>query len=147
MKNWIVLLTLALFAGCSSDMIPLPSGVLEGELASPPANWSGVSELDVIRLETQPADPYSVKLWVLEMGGALYVHAGDNLAQWVENIEADNRVRLGAQDKLYELSAFRVPDQAEFDAFSDLYEVKYGRRPGNENVQEVYLYRLQPREE
>ena len=145
MKILITLLAMTLLAGCSSDNIPLPSGALEGELTSPPANWSGVRDLEVIRLETQPADPYSVKLWVVEMGGALYVHAGDNRAQWVENIEADSRVRLGAQGKLYELSAFRVYDQEEFDAFSDPWEAKYGRRPGNEDIKEVYLFRLQAR--
>lgn len=134
-----------LIAGCSADYLPFASGALDGELAEPPADWAGVGELDVIQLETQPADPYSVKLWVIEMGGALYVHAGDNLAQWVEHIAQDNRVRLGAEGKIYELSAFRVFDQEEFDALMGPYEAKYGRRPGNENIEEVYLFRLQNR--
>jgi hypothetical protein len=138
-------MTLLLLASCSSDNIPFSSGMLDGELAAPPANWSGVGELKVIQLETRPAEPYSVKLWVVEMGGALYVHAGDNRAQWVEHIEADGRVRLEAQGKLYELSAFRVYDQEEFDAFIEPYEAKYGRRPGNEDINEVYLFRLQAR--
>ena len=42
------------------------------------------------------------------------------------------------------LSSFA--DQVEFDAFSDLYESKYGSRPRNENADEAYLFRLGARQ-
>ncbi|MAE95466.1 MAG: hypothetical protein CL910_12465 [Deltaproteobacteria bacterium] len=71
-----------------------------------------------------------------------YVHAGANRSTWVENMEADPRVRLRADDSIYELVASRVEAQEEFDRFSDAYEQKYGRRPRNENVAEAYLFRL-----
>ena len=60
-------------------------------------------------------------------------------------MEADPNVRLRVNDAIYELAASRVPAQEEFDRFSDAYEQKHGRRPGNENVAEAYLFRLAAR--
>ena len=135
----------ATFAGCSSDNIPFAGGALEGPVAVLPASWEAVAAEEVIELETQPSEPYSVKLWVVVLDEVPYVHAGANRAAWVGHIENDPRVRLGSDTAVYELQAERVPDQAEFDRFSDLYEQKYGRRPRNENVDEAYLFRLVPR--
>ena len=86
-----------------------------------------------------------MKLWVLGVGPDLYVHAGANRATWVEHIEANPDVRLLVGENLYELQAVQVKDQAEFDRFAEPYEAKYGNRPRNENVSEVYLYRLEKR--
>jgi len=136
-----VLLTLT--AAC--EYIPFAGGQLDGTPTPAPADWSDVAAADIVALETNPADPYSVKLWIIGAGTDLYVHAGANRATWVEHIEQDSRVRLSTGDALYELQASRVASQTEFDAFSDLYEDKYGRRPRNEKVNEAYLFRLTPR--
>lgn len=135
----------AALAGCSSDSIPFAGGALEGPVAALPASWHEVSAEEVIELETQPGEPYSVKLWVVVLDEVPYVHAGANRATWVGHIETDPRVRLGSDTAVYELEAERVSDQTEFDRFSDLYEQKYGRRPRNGNVDEAYLFRLVPR--
>ena len=136
---------LLILAGC--DLVPFSGGQLSG-LASPlPDDWSELAQIDVVQLETRPADPYSVKLWVIGMGAKLYVHAGANRAAWVEHIEANAHVRLLVEGALYDLRAVRVEDPAEFAAFSDAYEIKYGNRPRNENVSEAYLYRLEPRQQ
>lgn len=95
-----------------------------------------------MQFETHPADPYSVNIWVIALGEHLYVHAGTNRSTWVENMEADPNVRLAANGAIYELAGAWVEGQEEFDRFSDAYERKYGRRPGNENVAEAYLFRL-----
>jgi hypothetical protein len=58
-------------------------------------------------------------------------------------MEADSSVRVLINDDLYELEAFRVEDQGEFDVFAIAYETKYGSRPRNENVDEAYLFYLQ----
>ena len=108
-------------------------------------SWAFTDEVDTVQLESNPADPYSVNIWVIAIDPNLYVHAGDNRAQWVENMEADPRVRMQVEDSVYVLAAARVEGQDEFDRFSDAYEKKYGRRPGNENVSEAYLFRLAPR--
>ena len=141
--RWMSVVLVILTAGC--DMIPFSGGQLQGELAAVPTDWSEVASANVIQLETNPQAPYSVKLWIIGDGPNLYVHAGANRAAWVEHIEADPRVRVLINGVLYELQAQRVTTQAEFDAFSDLYEVKYDRRPRNENVGEAYLFRLSPR--
>ncbi|MDJ0866521.1 MAG: nitroreductase/quinone reductase family protein [Myxococcota bacterium] len=135
----------ALVAGCAGPCVVLPGGSLPGATAATPESWAFTDEVDTIQFETNPADPYSVNIWVIALGDHLYVHAGANRATWVENMEADPNVRLQVKDQVYELAAARVEDQSEFDRFSDAYEKKYGRRPRNENVAEAYLFRLSAR--
>lgn len=143
MKGLIVA-TLILLTGC--NYIPFSGGKLEGNLLPAPGDWSEVARADIVQLETNPQDPYSVKIWVIGAGPLLYVHAGANRAAWVEHIEADPAVRLLIEESLYELTALRVTDPVEFKAFSDAYESKYGNRPRNENVSEAYLFRLERRQ-
>lgn len=142
--NRVSLIAALLLCGCS-DMIPFSGGRLEGTLSPAPADWTLAAQPDVVQLETRPGDPYSVKLWVIGLGPAVYVHAGANRATWVEHIDANPDVRLLIGDALYELRAIRVNDPEEFKAFSNAYEIKYGRRPRNENVAEAYLFRLDAR--
>jgi len=142
----LVVLALAAFvAGCAGPCVLLPGGALDGPTADPPESWAFTDEVDTVQLETRPADPYSVNIWVIALGDDLYVHAGANRSAWVENMEADPNVRLRIDDSIYELIASRVEDQAEFDRFSDAYERKYERRPRNEDVAEAYLFRLATR--
>ena len=135
---------LLLLAGCG--YIPFSGGELEGNVVQVPADWSQLSRVDIIQLETNPAEPYSVKLWVVDLGASLYVHAGANRATWVENIEKNADVRLLSAESIYELRATRVQDAGEFAQFSDAYEAKYSTRPRNENVAEVYVFRLEARQ-
>jgi hypothetical protein len=135
--------TLFLLSACG--YIPFSGGALEGTVAPPPTDWSEVASAKIIQLETQPEDPYTVKLWVIGTGQLLYVHAGANRSTWVEHIEVNPDVRLLIETTIYELRASRVEDAVEFNAFSDVYEAKYGNRPRNENVSEAYLFRLEPR--
>jgi len=93
-------------------------------------------------LETNPSEPYSVNIWVIAADGSLYVHSGANHATWIENMEADPRVRLQANDSIYELVASRVQTQAEFDRFITAYVKKYENPPRNPLIGDVYLYRL-----
>ena len=136
-----VLALAVLLGGCGY----IPSGAREGTPAALPDDWSAVAASDVIRFETQPADPYSVELWVIGVDNVLYVHAGDNRTKWVEHMEVDANVRLLHDGSIYELRAERVTDQAEFETFAVIYDEKYGWRPRNENIEEIYLYRLLPR--
>ena len=129
-------------AGCGEPFVLLPGGALEGATAPVPDGWSFTDGVKTVQLETRPADPYSVNIWTVAVGEHLYLHAGANRSTWVENIEADPNVRLRVDDAIYDLAAARVEGQDEFDRFSDAYERKYGRRPRNENVAEVYLFRL-----
>lgn len=138
----LALLLTAPTAGCGRPLLLLPGGALDGPTASNPDGWSFTDAVKTVQLETLPADPYSVNIWVIALGEHLYVHAGANRSTWVENLEADPDVRLRVHDSIYELAATRVDAQEEFDRFSDAYEHKYGRRPRNGNVAEAYLFRL-----
>jgi hypothetical protein len=137
-----LLLALLLAAGCGRPLLLLPGGALGGEPAPVPADWAFTGAVSTVQLETRPADPYSVNIWAIGLGPSLYVHAGASRSTWVEHLEADANVRLQVEDRVYELAAARVVEQAEFDRFADAYEAKYGSRPRNENVAEAYLFRL-----
>jgi len=144
-----ILLALASFLlfvpACSGPFLLLPGGELEGEVSPVPADWSFTDEISTIQIEANPSDPYSVNIWATAAGEALYLHAGANRATWVEYLETDPRLRIKVEDRLYELAATRVTDAGEFAAFADRYETKYGNRPRNENVSEVFLLRLEAR--
>ena len=146
-RTWIQHLSIVVVGalGCGGPLVLLPGGSLEGETTAHPEDWSFTDSVKTIQLETNPADPYSVNLWAIGLGDALYVHAGANRATWVEHMEADPQVRLRVDTAIYELAAVRVDAQEEFDRFSDAYREKYGRLPRNGDVTEAYLFRLGPR--
>lgn len=141
-RLWIVLGLLVLVGGGWFGSMMLPGGGLKGTATAVPSDWAEVEVPDVVQFETKPADPYSVKIWAVPLGPNIYIHGGDNRARWVDHIEADPSVRLLVSDRLYDMTAVRVTDAVEFAAFSVAYATRYGRRPGNENVAEVYLFRL-----
>ena len=72
----------------------------------------------------------------------MYLHAGGNRTTWVEHLERDPHLRIRVEENLYELAAVRVESEEEFATFADAYEVKYGIRPRNENIDEIYVLRL-----
>ena len=137
-------LTLILtLSGC--DMIPFSGGKLEGEIKPLPEDWPLIRDANVIQIETNPAAPYSVKLWVVVMNNTPYIHAGANRATWVEHLEANPNLKLGYEGALYELKAVQVTDELEFNQLREIYKEKYGNYPRNSNLSEIYLYRLEPR--
>ena len=84
-------------------------------------------------------------IWAVGVDADLYLHAGANRTTWVEHLDTDPRIRARIDDKIYELASTRVTDAEEFASFADAYELKYGVRPRNENVAEIYLLRLAAR--
>ena len=138
------ILATLLLVGCGPILL-IPGGALSGGVAETPSDWDFTRDISTIQLESRPADPYSVNIWATGIGESLYLHAGANRANWVEHIEADPRVRVQIDGQIYELQATRVEDPAEFERFAEAYFVKYGTRPRNENVAEVYVMRLDAR--
>ena len=137
---------IAVFVVASAcDYVPFSSGALDGPVVAVPDDWSMLDDIDVIEIETNPNAPYSVKLWIVGSTDGLFIHAGDNRTTWVEHLEDDPRLRLKAHGTIYELTAERVLNQDTFATFMVVYDAKYGSRPQNENVDEVYLYRLMAR--
>ena len=132
-----------LVMGCA-EYLPMSGGALEGRVVPLPQSLDQIVEDNIIQLETRAGDAYSVNLVGVELHH-LHVFAGDNKANWVEDIEQNSNVRLRSGDEIYELAAVRVNDPEMFAAFSNAWEAKYGNRPQNESVEETYLYRLSPR--
>jgi hypothetical protein len=132
--------------GCNGPLPFLGGGVLSGEVISPPVSWSEwTSTDDVIQLETNPIEPYSVNIAYTIIGEQLYVYAGDTKTQWLQDMETDPDVRFRRQGVIYELRAERVMDGAESTAFGKVWAARgfYSRDP--ETLDEIWLYRLQPR--
>ncbi|MBJ18253.1 MAG: DUF2255 family protein [bacterium] len=135
-------LLVSLLSGCDGPFLLLPGGALEGPIAEAPADWVFSDEVSTVQVETHPEDPYSINIWAVGVGDQLYLHAGGNRTAWIENIEANSHVRVAIDGTLYELAASRVEDVEEFARFADAYEVKYGLRPRNEKISEIYVYRM-----
>lgn len=142
-RTLMILMTAVFLSGC--DFIPFSGGKLDGDIKPIPDGWPEVTEADVIEIETNPNEPYSVKLWVIVMDDKPYIHAGANRATWVEHLESNPELILGHEGSLYELAAVRVTNDAEFKALREIYKDKYGNYPRNSNIGEIYLYRLEPR--
>jgi hypothetical protein len=140
--RFAAMLALPLILACGPTFL-FPGGALDGTSATTPDDWAWTENVSTIQLETRPEDPYSVNIWAVGIDQKLYVHAGANRSTWIENMEADSSVRVLINEDIYELEAFRVEDQVEFDEFAIAYEKKYGSRPRNENVGEAYLFYLQ----
>lgn len=131
--------------GCGGPFLLLPGGQLEGEVVEAPADWSFTDDVKTVQLESNPVEPYSVNIWATAAGESLYIHAGANRARWVEHLETDPRARVQIANSIYALRATRVSDATEFAAFANAYQAKYGSRPRNESIAEIYLYRMAPR--
>jgi len=138
----ILLLTLS----ACSEYLPIAVGELEGTVSPLPAHWSELATTKIVQLESTDEAPYSVNLWMAEVGGAPHVFSGDNRAAWVENIAGNPDVRLKIGEEIFELRAIRVTDATVFETFAQTWEAKYGNRPRNESVDETYLFRLAPRD-
>lgn len=141
----LIFLSPLLGMGGCADYLPFSSGGLEGAVAELPASFKEIGRQKIVQLETNPADPYSVNLWVIGNETSLYIFAGDSETTWVQHIAADPNVRLKLAGSIYELAATRVTDADEFEQFAQAWESKYGNRPRNENVDETWLLRLAAR--
>ena len=111
---------------------------------SAPESFAFAQDAGTIQLETNPGDPYSVNIACAIVADRLYVSAGGNKAQWVENMEADPRVRLRIEGTVYELQAHRVTEEAEMQAFADEWLKNSWARDPME-LEEAWVYRIGPR--
>jgi hypothetical protein len=140
----VVLLCLGTLA-CGGPFVLLPGGELAGQVEHVPAEWSVLDDISTVQIETNPEDPYSVNIWAAAVGSSLYLHAGGNRTTWVEHLEVNPNIRVRIDDKIYEMIGSRVSGEDEYATFSDAYEIKYGIRPRNENIDEIYVIRLEAR--
>ena len=123
-----------LLAGCGGNPIgPFAGGKLKAtEATAPFSAFERIARVDTVFLETRPKDPYSVQTWIIAVDDQLYVPTslimGDSAEQrtWVQNLEADPRLRVQIEDLVYPMTAERVTDaelhRRVLDAFQQKYE-------------------------
>ncbi len=146
MKKILLWAVVILLSACARENIPFPSGALEGMSVPLPIKWSEVSKPEIIQFESNVAEPYSVNLWIVNVDEQVYIYAGDNQTTWVENLEKDPNGKLLVTGKLFDVVASRVTDAAEFGAFANAWDAKYGSEgPKDTNAQEAWLFRLAAR--
>lgn len=138
------LVCLPFLAACEGPTGFFSGGTLAGPVAPVPGSFEFARDAGTVQLETRPEDPYSVNIACSVVGDGLYISAGDNRSQWVENMEADPRVRMRIKGDIYELRAERVTDAAEMDAFAEEWlKNAWARDP--RGYDEVFVYRLTAR--
>ena len=136
----------ALVTLACGPIVMVPGGELSGEVVPAPASWDFTDEVDTVQLETRPSDPYSVNIWALAIADSIYVVAGGgDETTWARHIEADPRVRLRVNDKLYELTAVAANSDADRALFLTAAKKKYDFDSEGENTEKAVLYRLNPR--
>jgi hypothetical protein len=152
-RSLLCTLALALLLTACGPVGPFSGGALSGEVRPAPGEWSFVADVEQAQLETNPADPRSINIWLGSHGGALYIASsmirGPKLPTeraWVRDIKADDRVRLRIEDAIYELRAERVLDADECDAVRTMLETKYGLDPADRDPErEIWFFKLVPR--
>ena len=141
-RTALTLITLLLVSGCEDPFIVFAGGELSGQVVPAPEDWADVVAIDTVQLETQPEDPYSINIWIANVGEDLYVATGDDGTNWTEHINASAKVRLRANDNLYLLEAYLVHDDAERSRVSQAYVRKYDLDEGDNWVMEGMIFRL-----
>jgi hypothetical protein len=106
---------------------PVPGNQIGGQLTSAPTGgWSFSDDFWTIELEVNSADPYSVNVWCIAASHNLYVAAGrGGSAVWARALlhDAEARVRIG--EALFEVSATRVMDPVEIEAYIAALSMKH----------------------
>jgi len=98
---------------------PIPGGALAGEpAAAPPADWSFANREDYLLVESRAFTlPWSGRVWFLAHHGRLHLllpgFFGDDLKR---RVDADPRLRVEIDGKVYEQVAAPVTDDAEIGA-------------------------------
>ena len=143
-------------AACGGPLGPLAGGELSGASAEPPATWGALP--DTVQLEVHPAEPYSVNVWAVAIGGNLYVATGPEGSTWSSHLQRQDRVRVRIAGIVYALRATVVQDANEREQVVAAYLRKYGEdasgfvRRRQQAMEEALdnvrgtIYRLQPRQ-
>jgi hypothetical protein len=139
------LITLLLVSGCEEPFIVFAGGELSGPVAAAPDDWSELSAIDTVQLETQPEDPYSINIWIAGVAEDLYVATGEDGTNWTEHIHANAKVRVRANANVYELEAYLVHDDAERSRVSQAYVGKYDLDEADNWVMKGMIFRLDRR--
>ena len=141
-----LVLVIAMLARFSDGPVgPFPGGPLQGLLTKgPEPAWSSLLENeDSIELQVNASDPRSLHVWFVLHNGAVHVpSAWAARKEWPAEVEADPRVVLRVNGRLYERHATRVTDPAVVDMLIGLVSEKYGAGRGDPET--TWFFRLDP---
>ena len=154
--GWVLLVSFA--SACASPFLVTSGGALRDPVVSQPVeDWGVTSSVDTFLLETRPEDPYSVIVNGVGAGNDFYIASqgwrqalgGSEKARWLAHIDADPRVRLGVEGRVYELRAVRIQDEDELARVQQLFQAKYGEEAESWGFwlseDPPWVYRLEPR--
>lgn len=140
----IILSGIAILAGCG-PIGPVPGDAIDGEPIPAPQSWASSDTVEVITVETNPAEPYSVNIWGVGVDPFLYIGASDPDSTWAQNIQQDERVRVRMGDGIYDLKAVRVDDPGTQEVIRQAFIRKYEMDPDEAAFEGAALFRLEPR--
>lgn len=150
----LALLLLVCATAACGPLGPIPGGRLSGDVGSAQnEDWSFAADVENAQLETRPDDPHSVNTWFVALGPRLYVPTSMILGPkdprergWVANVEADPRVRIRLDGRVFERTAVKVEDEVEYGLARSALEMKYQRDPDDRDPErEIWIFRLEPR--
>ncbi len=92
-----MLVMILLFTGC--QLVTLAGGELKGEIKTT-ENFAFAADHKLLRLEVNPASPYSVWLRVTVIDGHLYIDAAER-RKWHKLLQSNPAVRIKLGDNIY----------------------------------------------
>ena len=121
-----VLAALAVVVLLAAPIGPLPGVFIGGTATPPPATWEDTSGIDEIRLKAPGAIPRVVIIWVIDVGGELYV-VGMKESGWTQRIGDGAPVEVRIGDATYAVEAILVEEGggAILTAYAAKYEPNY----------------------
>ena len=120
----LALVAIAVILLVAAPIGPMPGVFIGGTETEAPATWSDTSKVDEILLKVP--GPRVVIIWVIDVGGELYV-LGSKESGWVQRIGEAAPVEMRLEGKTYALRATRVTEGVRpiFEAYVAKYEPNY----------------------
>lgn len=152
MKIFVVGLVLVGLQACGGPIGPFPGGKLSGAVHTDQVeSWSFATDIEVAQLESQPADPHSINVWVGVVDDQLYIPSSlifgaenPQDREWVRYVLADPRIRLRIEDRVYPLNLERVLDEDTINKVKNVLLAKYAEQT-TEQTDRAWVFQVSNR--
>ena len=141
MRVLVGILFAVALSGCE-PMGRFPGGTLTGDLKPPPNDWAVMANVETVQLEVTPENPYSVNLWVVNVGSRLYIAAGGGETRWSKQILVEPQVRVRIDHDIYALRAMLVENHSELEEVRQAYLEKYAMASTDSQFNDSLVFRL-----
>ena len=135
--RFFLLFALALSTGCNGPVAWFPGGALRGpvaidDAASLMARWNvEATEVETLELETQPENPYSVRVGFTLKNGQVYIDPAED-RRWYQHLLTDPSVRVRFSTAVYPARAVEVRNATELEGFDPtrhVYRLEITQKP------------------